>query len=80
MDANSSFWFLFPRSRRYVSSRALYSMAITGSAPKIFARTNSWGLPWMALIVAVAFSLLSYMTAGATTAGNVRFCNLTPEL
>ncbi|KEI37867.1 uncharacterized protein L969DRAFT_89104 [Mixia osmundae IAM 14324] len=66
-------------SDMYTSSRALYALAIAGNAPRIFARTNGWGLPWPAMIVSVAFSLLAFMSAGATSAGTVfgYFANMT---
>lgn len=54
-------------------------MALTGNAPRIFAKTTSWGLPWPAVIVGALFALLSYMSAGSTNAGTVfgYFANLT---
>lgn len=53
----------------FTSSRALYSLAITGSAPRIFARTTKGGLPYISVGVSIAFSLLSYMSVrdGAST-------------
>ncbi|GAA5896954.1 hypothetical protein JCM6882_007315 [Rhodosporidiobolus microsporus] len=63
----------------YTSSRALYGLALQGNAPRVFARTNSWGLPWPALVVNVAFLFLAYMAAGAAQAGKVFgwFSNMT---
>lgn len=58
----------------YTSSRALYSLALSRNAPAIFAKTTSWGLPWACLIVGIAFSLLSYMSAGSKSAGEVFGC------
>ncbi len=46
----------------FTSSRALYSLAIGGSAPRIFARTTKGGLPYVAVTVSIAFSFLSYMS------------------
>ena len=46
----------------YTSSRALYGMAITGSAPRIFDKTTRWGLPYLCFAVGCAFSCLAYMT------------------
>lgn len=65
-------------SDMYTSSRALYGLAISGQAPRFFAKTNSYGLPWVSMIVAILFSFLSYMTVttGASTAFNY-FANLT---
>ncbi|KAM0756257.1 amino acid transporter [Meredithblackwellia eburnea MCA 4105] len=63
----------------YTSSRALYGLAINGSAPKIFTKVNSWGLPYFAVFVGVAFSFLSFMSAGSGTPGEVFgwFANMT---
>ncbi|KAL8290295.1 hypothetical protein RQP46_003234 [Phenoliferia psychrophenolica] len=67
----------------YTSSRALYGLAVNGNAPRIFARVNSWGLPYMAVAVGTAFSLLSFMSAagsgGYPTPGDVFgfFANMT---
>ncbi|SPO31633.1 probable general amino acid permease [Ustilago trichophora] len=62
----------------FTSSRALYSLAIGGSAPRIFARTTKRGLPYMAVAVSVAFSFLSYMSVrdGASTVFGY-FANMT---
>lgn len=49
----------------YTSSRALYGMALNGQAPRIFARTTKWGLPYYATAVSIAFSFLSYMSLGS---------------
>ncbi|GAA6016436.1 hypothetical protein JCM11491_002411 [Sporobolomyces phaffii] len=63
----------------YTSSRALYGLAVNGQAPGFLKKTNRWGLPWVCVCVGVAFSLLSYMSAGATSAGTVfgYFANMT---
>lgn len=45
----------------YMSSRALYSQALCGNAPKIFARCTKNGVPYMAVIATVPFILLAYM-------------------
>ncbi|KAJ5709537.1 hypothetical protein N7493_009828 [Penicillium malachiteum] len=42
-------------------TRTLYGLAIKGHAPKIFLRTNKWGVPYMCVAMQVAFSLLAYM-------------------
>lgn len=66
-------------SDMYTSSRALYSLSLSGGAPRFLQRTTSWGLPWACLLVSVAFSLLSYMSAGAAEAATVFgwFANMT---
>jgi amino acid transporter len=45
----------------YTSSRALFGLAISGSAPKIFRWTNSKGIPYPAIIFCSMFALLAYM-------------------
>jgi amino acid transporter len=45
----------------YTSSRALYGLAKTGQAPKIFARVNRFGTPIYAIALSTALALLSYM-------------------
>lgn len=55
----------------YTSSRALYGLALTGNAPRFFTKTTRWGLPYLAVLVSVAFGFLSYMSAGSDTAGTV---------
>jgi len=66
-------------SDMYTSSRALYSLSLSGGAPKFFQKTTSWGLPWACLVVSCAFSLLSYMSAGSAGASKVFgwFANMT---
>ncbi|KIJ46313.1 hypothetical protein M422DRAFT_165399, partial [Sphaerobolus stellatus SS14] len=62
----------------YISSRALYALALSGNAPKVFLKTTRHGLP----LAAVAFSALSgclaYM-AVSSSAGKVFgwFANMT---
>lgn len=58
-------------SDMYSSSRALYGLALAGNAPKTFAITNSWGLPWASLIVSFLVGFLSYMSVGVGSAGEV---------
>jgi len=45
----------------YTSSRALYGLAKTGQAPKIFAKVNRRGTPIYAVGLSTIFALLSYM-------------------
>jgi len=54
----------------YTSSRALYGLAISRQAPKIFARTTSRGLPWVSLVFCTLFAGLAYMSL-QSTAGTV---------
>jgi amino acid transporter len=45
----------------FSGSRTLYGMALTGQAPKIFAQTNRYGVPWTAILATWAFGLLAYL-------------------
>ncbi|KAJ6441625.1 Proline-specific permease [Purpureocillium lavendulum] len=54
----------------YMSSRSLYSLAIAGNAPRIFARCNNYGLPIYAVIAASGFCFLAYLSVN-TDAGVV---------
>lgn len=45
----------------YGSSRCLYSMALQGDAPKIFAKTNRWGVPLYAVGLSSLFPFLAYL-------------------
>ncbi|KII83780.1 hypothetical protein PLICRDRAFT_46961 [Plicaturopsis crispa FD-325 SS-3] len=53
----------------YTSSRALYGLAVSGNAPRIFLRTSRSGLPYAALAFCSLFSTLAYMgiNSGAGT-------------
>ncbi|KAJ4354469.1 uncharacterized protein N0V89_006206 [Didymosphaeria variabile] len=54
----------------YMSSRALYSLAVAGNAPKIFAKCTGYGLPIYAVIAASCFAPLAYLNV-ASAAGEV---------
>lgn len=47
----------------YVSSRMLYSLAIEGKAPRIFARVSRRGVPTPALLATAAVGLFGFLTA-----------------
>lgn len=47
----------------YVSSRMLYSLAIEGKAPRIFAKVNRRGIPMPALIATASVGLFGFLTA-----------------
>ncbi|EQB53220.1 amino acid permease [Colletotrichum gloeosporioides Cg-14] len=49
----------------YMASRSLYSLAVAGNAPKIFARCNSYGLPIYAVIAASCFTILAYLSVSS---------------
>ncbi|KIJ33471.1 hypothetical protein M422DRAFT_35495 [Sphaerobolus stellatus SS14] len=51
----------------YTSSRAMYGLAKTGQAPRIFARTNRYGTPWVSLLLSTALGLLAYMGVSVTS-------------
>lgn len=54
----------------YMSSRALYSLAVAGNAPKIFTRCTSYGLPIYAVLASCCFAPLAYLNV-ASAAGDV---------
>ncbi|PYH95579.1 hypothetical protein BO71DRAFT_350874 [Aspergillus ellipticus CBS 707.79] len=49
----------------YMSSRSLYSLAVSGSAPSILKSCNRWGVPYLAVALSSLFSLLAYMAVGS---------------
>ncbi|KKY13729.1 putative proline permease [Phaeomoniella chlamydospora] len=50
----------------YISSRSLYSLAISGSAPRVFKTCNRWGVPYVAVGVSSLFSALAYLNVGSS--------------
>lgn len=50
----------------YMSSRSLYSLALSGNAPRIFGICNRWGVPYPALIASSLFSLLAYLNCASS--------------
>lgn len=52
----------------YLSSRALYGMALVGTAPKIFAKCTKSGVPYYALAASASISLLAYLNVASTGA------------
>lgn len=50
----------------YISSRALYSLAVQGSAPQIFKTCNSWGVPYYAVSISALFSALAYLNVSSS--------------
>ena len=55
------FVFTAANSDLYIATRTLYTLARENKAPKIFARTDSRGVPVYSLGIATLFSLLAYM-------------------
>ncbi|OHE95087.1 amino acid permease [Colletotrichum orchidophilum] len=49
----------------YMASRSLYSLAVAGNAPRIFARCNRYGVPIYAVIAASCFTLLAYLSVSS---------------
>ncbi|KAJ3578414.1 hypothetical protein NPX13_g2152 [Xylaria arbuscula] len=56
----------------YLASRALYSMAVVGNAPKIFSRCTRQGVPIYAAIAVALVSTLAYINVSA---GGVKVFN-----
>jgi len=45
----------------YAASRNLYALAITGHAPKIFAKCSKRGIPYFAVIAVFSATMLSFL-------------------
>ncbi|KIJ39695.1 hypothetical protein M422DRAFT_257519 [Sphaerobolus stellatus SS14] len=43
----------------------MHRLATTGQVPRIFARTNKYGTPWVSLILSTPLGLLTYMGVSA---------------
>lgn len=43
-------------------TRVLFGLALKGQAPRIFLRTNSWGVPYVCVALYVLFMFLSFMS------------------
>ncbi|KAI6153426.1 amino acid permease [Pisolithus tinctorius] len=54
----------------YTSSRALYGLAVSGNAPRIFLKTSKSGLPYVSVLFCASFILLAFM-AVSSGAGSV---------
>lgn len=50
----------------YLASRSIYSLAIAGNAPKIFAKTNRWGVPYWSVTSCAVISLLAYLNVSSS--------------
>ncbi|KAK1921855.1 amino acid transporter [Papiliotrema laurentii] len=53
-------------SELFTSSRALHGLATIGSAPKVFARTSTRGVPVYAILFNAVIACLAYMSLGST--------------
>ena len=51
----------------YLASRSIYSLATAGNAPKIFAKTNRWGLPYWAVTSCTVITLLAYLNVSSSS-------------
>lgn len=51
----------------YIASRTLYGLATVGNAPRIFAKTDSRGVPIYALGLSSLFCLLAYMNVSSSS-------------
>lgn len=49
----------------FQSSRSLYSMALNGDAPKIMAKCNKHGVPYVAVLTTSLFALLAYLNVSS---------------
>lgn len=52
----------------YSGSRILYSLSLSGQAPKVFRHTTPKGVPWVAVLTVWAFGLLSYLNLSKSSA------------
>ncbi|GMK57961.1 hypothetical protein CspeluHIS016_0407950 [Cutaneotrichosporon spelunceum] len=52
----------------FTGSRALYSLALNRQAPAVLARVNRNGVPYVAVLVTLAFGCLSYLSVSAGAA------------
>jgi amino acid transporter len=50
-----------------MSSRSLYSLAVSGNAPSIFKSCNRYGLPYVALAASSCFTALAYLSVGSSS-------------
>ncbi|KAF7552772.1 hypothetical protein G7Z17_g4099 [Cylindrodendrum hubeiense] len=51
----------------YLATRSLYSLAVSGNAPKIFAQCTRSGVPHYAMVLNIAFCFLAYMNIKSST-------------
>ncbi|KAH9811814.1 amino acid permease/ SLC12A domain-containing protein [Melampsora americana] len=66
-------------SNLYVSSRTLYGMSLTGSAPRFLSKLTSNGVPIYCYFAGIAVGALAFMSADAGKIGHVfgALCNMT---
>ena len=51
----------------YMSSRALYSLAMAGQAPQVFKRCTKGGVPYAAVMACSIFATLAYLNCGRSS-------------
>jgi amino acid transporter len=61
------FIFSAANSDLYIASRTLYGLAVNGNAPRLFAKTNKYGIPHFALALSTAFCGLAYMSVSSNS-------------
>lgn len=52
----------------YICSRTVYGLAVSGYAPKFFAKTNRMGVPYYGILLGFLFCLLAFMTVSSSSA------------
>lgn len=52
----------------YSGSRVLYSLSLSGEAPKIFSKTTKAGVPWVAVLVTWSGGLLAFLNISNSSA------------
>jgi amino acid transporter len=59
------FVFSAANSDLYIATRTIYGIALQGKAPRILARTDRRGVPYVALALSACFCLLAYMNVSS---------------
>ena len=59
------FVFSASNSDLYIATRTIYGIALQGKAPRILARTDRRGVPYVALALSSCFCLLAYMNVAS---------------
>lgn len=52
----------------YSASRSLYTLGKRGLAPKVFAKTNRWGIPYPAVLISWCVGCLAYLNVSSSSA------------
>ncbi|KAH8898845.1 hypothetical protein GQ53DRAFT_742029 [Thozetella sp. PMI_491] len=55
----------------FLASRVLVGLAQDGQAPKVFLKTNAFGVPWVAVLASFPLALLAYLNCGGDTPSTV---------